>query len=278
MLPPLSLQPPIKVAKSWAQLTGFDITPTLEINPITQVPTWDVHTVTVTVLGEYPVKHSLTLPNIPPPLGGTYILDNGVLWVIDAPLAGVPVGWDVNWNYTKNGLIDIWADRVGDAAYLPGNPDLHPGVRAANEHQDGNKLTVQHDLYATSISDANGEASLTYHLELDASATWSPTITSRTCTYYWSCFVDNITATAEYPEQALTDEFGYITGTSTKEWRDHAFKLIKYNGSLPYVDLRLHPRRQVLPPPSGSGRTPPPTCAADACRLRLVTHAFAPTD
>lgn len=226
----------IKVAKSWAQLTGFDINPPLDINPITQVPTWDVHTVTVVVLGEYPTKYSLTLPNIDPPMGGTYVLDNGILWVIDAPLAGVPVGWDVSWNYMKNGQVDIYADRVGDLAYLPGVADLHPGVRALNEHQDGSLLTVEHDLYATSISDANGIATLTYHLELDASATWSPTLTSRTCTYYWPCFVDTITATAHYPEQALTDEFGYITGTSTKEWRDHAFKLVKYNGRLPYGD------------------------------------------
>jgi len=189
----------IKAAKCYAELTKLDITPKEEINPITQT-SWDTHTVTVTVLGEYPVKPATVVPPTDPPLGGTYKIVDGILWVVDAPIANVSVDWKVSWTDTV-------------VARLPSS-----GLVKASTYY----------FTARGTSDENGEAALTYKLNWTGLATGI-----GSCQNFFSCLVDSIAATAGYGVDVLDQEYGTITETATKEWRDYPFKLIKYNGHVP---------------------------------------------
>ncbi len=207
----------IKASKSFAQLTGFDITPPTAINPITQVATWDVHTITAVALGEFPVKPSLVVPPVDPPEGGKYVLESGVLWVKDAPVAGVKVDWEVLWDYCADGVtVDVFADRLLDLTYLDGG-------ETDSFHQDGDPLTVTHWLHASSVTDGAGMAYLTYHMNY-----WGKG-EATTCTYHFQCLVDNITVTGGYGIPALDDEYGKISKTAEKDWRDYGFKIYKYH-------------------------------------------------
>ena len=188
-----------KVAKCYAKFQDMVLTPTLDINPITQQTKWDIHTVIASILGHYPVTKNVSIPPTEPPLGGRYIIVGDELWVVDAPIANVPVDWKVSWTDTV--VARDSADRVTTSTYY---------------------------FTATSVSDENGEAPLTYFLKWTGSATGT-----GSCTYFFPCLIDTITATAQYPEPALTGQLGSFTRTATKEWRDYPFKLIKYNGHLP---------------------------------------------
>ena len=206
----------IKVSKAFAQLTGFDITSD-DINPITQVAAWDTHTVEAVALGEFPVKPSTVIPPGPPPEGGEYILIGDTLWVINAPVGGVSVDWEVLWDYCADGVtVDVFADRILDETYVDGG-------ETDSYHQDGNPLTVTHWLHATSVTDGNGQAYLTYHMEY-----WGKGEES-TCTYHFPCLVDHITVTGGYGIPALDQEYGTITETAEKEWRDYELKVYKFH-------------------------------------------------
>jgi hypothetical protein len=204
---------PIKRSKAYAEMHVIEMTPP-EINPITQVPTWDVHIVTAMVTGEFPVKPATQIPSILPPEGGIYIIKGGdELWAINVPIANVTVNWEVKW--TDQTVNRVYVDGYDDPT-APTGAKYAPGI-------------APFWFTAYSTSDAAGTASLTYRLDWNGIGT--PTV--GTCTYYFPCIVDTITATAGYGDDHLNTQYGGATGTTTKEWRDHAFKLIKYNGHTP---------------------------------------------
>jgi hypothetical protein len=212
----------IKVSKAYAKLHVLTINPASEINPITQVPTWDVHTVTVMVGGEFPATRDTIVPGGLPPEGGTYVIKGeNELWAINVPIRNARVGWEVKWtDQTVNRVyVDSYAAPKGatGSKYAPGIAPFW--------------------FTAFSTTDANGVASLTYNLAWGGVGT--PTV--GTCTYYFPCLNDTITATAGYGEAHLDGQYKTQTTTVTKEWRDHAFKLIKYNGHIPIAFTDLIP-------------------------------------
>jgi hypothetical protein len=204
----------IKVSKAYAELTGFRVINPTDINPITQDPAHpDTHTVTVQALGEFPVKYSSVVPSNPPPEGGEYVLIGGILFVKDAPVANVNVDWKVSWT-------DQVVNRVYQSSYVDGGPGL------TNNFAPG---TPPFFFTASSLTDENGYASLTYRLDWNGVGT--PTV--GTCTLHFSCISDSIQATAGYGIDVLDAQYGTITATASKEWRDYSFKLLKYDFNTP---------------------------------------------
>jgi len=192
----------IKVSKDYAQITKIVLTPTCEIDPITQSPS-DYHEVTGKVLGQFPVKPHYGNDPLPleTPDPAVYGPDAkwGVccneLFIIDAWVQNVSVDWKVTW--IKNPL-------------NPSEPDRVPSS-------------------GTTVTDEQGTTTFTYQLYWNGSAYPK----TGSCTKYFCEMNDTITATAHYPEPILDTKFGTPTAQAHKTWRDYSFKVIKYNGHVP---------------------------------------------
>jgi len=168
----------IEVKKHWAEMTSIDVTPTLKINALTLTDA-DTHEVSATVLGEYPLWPGVTVPPVPPPLGGYYVVVADVIWVVDAPISGVPVTFEVT---------------TSNAAFTP-VPDEE-----------------------TAYTDSNGVATFSYTLSY-----------SGTPTFHVCEITDSIKVTANYGDPLIAAEKGSFSQTVEKKWRDHAFKVIKFD-------------------------------------------------
>ena len=173
----------IEVKKHWAEMTSITVTPTLKINALTLTDA-DTHEVSATVLGEYPLWPGVTVPPVPPPLGGHYVVVADVIWVVDAPISGVPVTFEVT---------------TSNAAFTP-VPDEE-----------------------TAYTDSNGVATFSYTLAYN----------SGTPTFHVCEITDSIKVTANYGDPLIAAEKGSFSQTVEKKWRDHAFKVIKYDKTNP---------------------------------------------
>jgi len=174
----------LEVKKHWAEMTfPITVTPTLKINALTLTDA-DTHEVSATVLGEYPLWPGVTVPPVPPPLGGHYVVVADVIWVVDAPISGVPVTFEVTTS----------------------NPAF--------------TLTPSKD---TAKTDSNGVATFSYRLSYN----------SGTSTFHVCEITDSIKVTAKYGDPLIAAEKGSFSQTVEKKWRDHAFKVIKYDKTNP---------------------------------------------
>jgi|GEM_PF-5485905 len=172
----------LEVKKHWAEMTSIDVTPTLKINALTLTDA-DTHEVSATVLGEYPLWPGVTVPPVPPPLGGHYVVVGGVIWVVDAPINGVPVTFEVT---TSN-----------------------PGFTPTPDEE-------------TAYTNSEGVATFSYELSY-----------SGTPTYHVCEITDSIKVTANYGDPLISAEKGSFSQTVEKKWRDHAFKVIKFDATDP---------------------------------------------
>ena len=170
-----------EVAKHYCKITSVEITEP-DVNSITTKTASDVNTATVTVKGIYQF--------------------NGE-WSDEVPVKGAKVDWKISWGTPTTVL------RAVDSAY--DELAVWPDPLVPN-HLTG---AVPWYITASSHTDAEGQASVTYHLVATPTLAMYPNL------------VDTIDAKIHYDFSDLDLNYDTFTKTTTKTWHDNALKVIK---------------------------------------------------